>query len=276
MTGARDRVAVVTGAASGIGRACSLALLNTADVVVMVDLDADLLNAAARDLPDGRAATWVADITDPEQLARLSAQVAKIGTFRALAHAAGISPTMAEWRAIVRIDLVGSALVLDAFRPLVRTGSAAVCFASMASQLVIPTGNAAVDAVIDTPLAPTLFDELVRALPAIKDPALAYAWAKRGVQRLARREALHWGAQGGRVCSISPGMVATPMGAQEQAAHTEMDALLAVMPIPRMASAGELGDATAFLLSDEASYISGIDLLVDGGATAAFYAQQPT
>jgi NAD(P)-dependent dehydrogenase (short-subunit alcohol dehydrogenase family) len=272
MTGCRDRVAVITGAASGIGRACSRALLDIADVVVLVDLDLDLLNGAARDLPEGRATTWVADVTDADQLAALSSRVAKIGSLRALAHAAGVSPAMADWKAIIRIDLVGTALVLNALRPLVRDGTAAVCFASMASQLIVPTGDAAVDAVIDVPLAPTLLDELALALPAIDDPALAYAWAKRGVQRLVRREAFTWGAQGGRVCSVSPGMVATPMGAQEQAAHPEMDALLKVMPIPRMATAHELADATAFLLSDKASYLTAIDLLVDGGATAAFHA----
>jgi NAD(P)-dependent dehydrogenase (short-subunit alcohol dehydrogenase family) len=272
MTGGRDRVAVVTGAASGIGRACSQALLDIADVLVLVDLNLDQLNSAARDLPEGRATACVADITDAEQLTRLSAQVAEIGALRALAHAAGISPTMADWKAIMTVDLVGTALVLDALRPLVGTGTAAVCFASMASQLIVPTGDAAVDAVIDAPLAPTLLDDLALAFPAIEDPALAYAWAKRGVQRLVRREAFTWGAQGGRVCSVSPGMVATPMGTQEQAAHPEMDALLKVMPIPRMATAHELADATAFLLSDKATYLTAIDLLVDGGATAAFSA----
>jgi NAD(P)-dependent dehydrogenase (short-subunit alcohol dehydrogenase family) len=143
----------------------------------------------------------------------------------------------------------------------------------MASQLVIPTADPAIDSIIDAPLDPDLLDKLVQSLPSIKNPALAYAWAKRGVQRLARREAMIWGPQGGRVCSISPGMVATPMGAQEEAAHPEMAALRDVMPIPRMATAGELADATAFLLSDRASYLTAIDLLVDGGATAAF--QQP-
>ena len=272
MTGGRDRVAVITGAASGIGRACSQALLDIADVLVLVDLNLELLTGAVRDLPEGRATTCVADITDAEQLTRLSAQVAEIGALRAVAHAAGISPTMADWKAIIRVDLIGTALVLDALKPLVHTGTAAVCFASMASQLLIPTGDPIIDAVIDTPLAPTMLDELARALPAIEDPSLAYAWAKRGVQRLVRREAFAWGAQGGRVCSVSPGMVATPMGAEEQAAHPEMDALLKTMPIPRTAEARELADAAAFLLSDKASYLTATDLLVDGGATAAFHA----
>jgi NAD(P)-dependent dehydrogenase (short-subunit alcohol dehydrogenase family) len=264
------RVAVVTGAASGMGRACSVALLDIADVLVLVDRDVEQLRSAAQALPDSIAITRVADVTDAEQLTAVSAQVQSLGTFRALAHAAGVSPTMADWRAIIEVDLVGTALVLEALRPLVCPGSAAVCFASMASQLVIPTADPAIDFLIDAPLDPDLLDKLVQSLPSIKDPALAYAWAKRGVQRLARSEAMIWGPQGGRVCSISPGMVATPMGAQEEAAHPEMAALRDVMPIPRMATAGEVADATAFLLSDRASYLTAIDLLVDGGATAAF------
>jgi NAD(P)-dependent dehydrogenase (short-subunit alcohol dehydrogenase family) len=270
MADGTPRVAVVTGAASGMGRACSVALADVADVFVLVDREAEQLKAAAQALPEGRAVIQVADVTDAEQLAALSAQVHSLGTFRALAHAAGVSPTMADWRAIIEVDLVGTARVLEALRPLVCPGTAAVCFASMASQMVIPTPDAAIDSVIDAPQDPDLLDKLVRSLPSIKDTTLAYAWAKRGVQRLARREALTWGPQGGRVCSISPGMVATPMGAQEQAAHPEMTALLDLIPIQRMARPQELADATAFLLSERASYLTGIDLLVDGGATAAF------
>jgi NAD(P)-dependent dehydrogenase (short-subunit alcohol dehydrogenase family) len=264
------RVAVVTGAASGMGRACSVALLDIADVLVLVDRDADQLRSAALALPDGSAVTCVADVTDAEQLTAMSAQVQNLGTFRALAHAAGVSPTMADWRPIVEVDLVGTALVLEALRPLVCPGAAAVCFASMASQLVVPSGDPVIDSIIDAPLDPDLLDKLVQSFPLIKNPTFGYAWAKRGVQRLARREAMIWGPQGGRVCSISPGMVATPMGAQEEAAHPEMVALRDLMPIPRMATADELADATAFLLSDRASYLTAIDLLVDGGATAAF------
>jgi NAD(P)-dependent dehydrogenase (short-subunit alcohol dehydrogenase family) len=268
-TGA-PRVAVVTGAASGIGRACSVALLDVADILVLVDRDVGQLRSAAQALPDGSAITWVADVTDADQLTAMSAQVLSLGTFRALAHAAGVSPTMADWRTIIDVDLVGTARVLEALRPLGCPGTAAVCFASMASQLVLPTPDGAIDSIIDAPLDPDLLDNLAQSLPSVKDPTVAYAWAKRGVQRLARREALAWGSQGGRVCSISPGMVATPMGNQEQAAHPEMAALLELMPIPRMATADELADATAFLLSDRASYLTAIDLLVDGGATAAF------
>jgi hypothetical protein len=75
----------------------------------------------------------------------------------------------------------------------------------MASQLVIPTADPAIDSIIDAPLDPDLLDKLVQSLPSIKNPALAYAWAKRGVQRFARREAMIWGPQGGRVCSIRRG-----------------------------------------------------------------------
>jgi NADP-dependent 3-hydroxy acid dehydrogenase YdfG len=120
------RVAVVTGAASGMGRACSDALLDIADVLVLVDRDADQLRSAALALPDGSAVICVADVTDAEQLTAVSAQVQSLGTFRALAHAAGVSPTMAAWRAITEVDLVGTALVLEALRPLVRPGTAAV------------------------------------------------------------------------------------------------------------------------------------------------------
>lgn len=248
-------VGVVTGAASGIGRACAQALVGTVDELVLVDL-------RAFDSEFGQ--TLVADITG--DLTGLTEVVSSMGSLRSVAHAAGISPDMADWRTILQVDLVGTALLLEALKPLASKQTAAVCFASMASQMLIPEARPEIDRVIDAPLDPGLLD----ALPAeVHDPAVAYAWAKRGVQRHVRRECLHWG---GRLCSISPGIVDTAMGNQELRAHPEITGLLDIMPVPRMASAHELAAVAAFLLSDAASYLTGVDLLVDGGAVAAFFA----
>jgi NAD(P)-dependent dehydrogenase (short-subunit alcohol dehydrogenase family) len=247
-------VGVVTGAASGIGKACAEALHGTVDELLLVDL-------RPFESPLGR--TLIADITG--DLEPLAEAVASMGTLRSVAHAAGISPEMANWQAIVKVDLVGPALLLEALKPLVARGTAAVCFASMASQMLVPEARPELDRLVDAPLDPGLLE----SLPAeLHDPAVAYAWAKRGVQRLVRRESLTWG---GRLCSISPGIVDTAMGNQELDAHPEITSLVEIMPVPRMASARELAAVATFLLSDAASYITGVDLLVDGGAVAAFY-----
>ena len=176
---------------------------------------------------------------------------------------------MGDWRRILDVDLLGTARLVDALRPLVGPGTAIVCFASMAAYLNA-TANPAADAAVDDPLAAGFFDAYGRALgEAATDPGIAYAWAKRGVQRLVRREAAALGPLGGRICSVSPGMIDTPMGRQEYEQQPMMKVLEGMTPLRRTGRAEELAAVAGFLLSDAASYVTGIDVLADGGACAA-------
>ncbi len=117
-------VIVVTGAARGMGRACLERLRDHAEHLVATDIEAPVVTGAI-----GLAC----DVADPEAIAALVDRVRDLGSFRALVHAAGISPTMAGSRRILEIDLVGTQLLFDGFEPLVETGSSAVCFASSAA-----------------------------------------------------------------------------------------------------------------------------------------------
>ncbi len=268
-------VALVTGAGRGMGRACADRFTSTADVLVLVDRDAPSLDAAAGALA-GSPCEVVAvtlDVTDREQIGALAARVAELGRLGPIAHAAGISPTMADWRAIFQVDLVGTALLADALTPLVTAGTAMVCFASSAAHLAAAAGDPPFDAVLDEPLHPELLARLRAAAgESIEDPGVAYGWAKRGVQRLARRVAVSWGPRGGRICSISPGLIDTPMGRQETAAHPVMTVLLEHTPLGREGTADELAAVVEYLCSPAASFVTGCDLLVDGGMCAAMEA----
>jgi NAD(P)-dependent dehydrogenase (short-subunit alcohol dehydrogenase family) len=270
----RVSVAVVTGAVQGMGRACATQVLNLVDMVLLVDLDEPGLAVARDELMSLSGETSVEsfplDVTDRQGILRLASRVRELGALRAVVHAAGISPTMADWKRVFEVDLVGTALITDAIWPLVVPGTAVVCFASMAPLLFPSDIDPTLDAVLDHPLEEPFLERIREvAGPEVEDPGMAYMWAKRGVQRLVRREAVRFGKVGGRICSVSPGIIDTPMGRREAAARPTNDLLVQYTPLGREGRPEEVAAVAAFLLSDDAGFINGIDVLVDGGVVAA-------
>ena len=97
---------------------------------------------------------------------------------------------------------------------------------------------------------------------------MAYIVSKHGVRRYVRRAAAGWGARQARIVSVSPGIIDTPMGNQEAAAQPLMAGMVTQTPLPRVGAADEVAAVACFLASREASFVSGCDILVDGGFIA--------
>lgn len=209
------------------------------------------------------------DMTDPASVARLAAFVADKGPLRTLAHVAAFSPSMGDWRTLLRVNLVGPALIERAMLSLAQQGTAAIFVSSLAGHRHEPPSPEVVR-VMDDPLAEDFIEKLEALVPQ-PTSQLAYSLTKTALNRMCRRRAAAWGRQGARIVSMSPGMIATPMGALEfQGGSREIKlGLLARTPLGREGTMIETADAIEFLASSRASFITGTDLLVDGGVNAA-------
>jgi NAD(P)-dependent dehydrogenase (short-subunit alcohol dehydrogenase family) len=253
---------VVIGGASGIGFAVATRLAPRGPLLV-VDRDEGPAREAAAKLGDGVEARGC-DITVPADVDSLAAAVPRLGV---LVITAGLSPSMATGRPLYEVNLLGTARVLTAFEPLAGPGSAALVVASMAAYMA--PGVPEIDAVLDQPDSPTFYDDLAAAGVDLESSQIAYVLSKQGVQRLVRRRAGAWGRRGARLLSLSPGIIDTGMGRLEAANEPAMADMVAMSALGREGRPEEIAAVIAFLVSDAASFMTGTDVLVDGGVVAA-------
>lgn len=213
------------------------------------------------------------DVADAGSVAALATAAADLGPVRQVVHTAGLSPVQASTEAILRVDLLGTALVLDAFGEVVAPGGAGVVVASMAGHMLgeLPDDQSA--ALRSTPAA-DLLDLPFLASGAVGEPASAYVLAKRANHLRVQAAAGVWGRRQARVNSVSPGVISTPMGQQELAGESgeTMRSLVAMSATGRVGTPDDIAAAVDFLLGPGSSFVTGTDLLVDGGVVAALRA----
>jgi NAD(P)-dependent dehydrogenase (short-subunit alcohol dehydrogenase family) len=218
------------------------------------------------------------DVSDRLSVSELARSAASHGRVSTLAHTAGVSPTSATPARILSVDLLGTALILDEFSAMIAPQGAGVVVASMAGTLLgAALGDETERQLATLPCEQLLDVPTVRSLlDADQEDAgmrgFAYALAKRANQLRVRAAAGQWGQRGARINSISPGVISTAMGRAEAADAATGEAtssLIAQSASKRMGTPTEIAAAAEFLLSANASFITGTDLLVDGGAVAA-------
>jgi NAD(P)-dependent dehydrogenase (short-subunit alcohol dehydrogenase family) len=244
-----DQVALVTGAASGIGRRIAVGLAEAGADVACLDLPGPGLDAAAGDVEalGRRAVALSANVTDPAALANAVHRVEDaLGPLRLAVNSAGVADAapaeemdLRQWQRVIDINVTGVFLSCQAEgRAMLRHGAGSIVNIASMSGTIVNRG-------------------LLQA---------HYNASKAAVAHLSKSLAMEWCRRGVRVNAISPGYTATPMNVRPEVAE-QVKQFEADTPLGRMAAVDELVGPAVFLLSEAASFCTGVDLLVDGGFT---------
>jgi NAD(P)-dependent dehydrogenase (short-subunit alcohol dehydrogenase family) len=265
-------VIVVIGAGS-IGQAIARRV-GAGKRVLLADLRPELAEAAAKIMRDAgfEASTATVDVSSRASVHALVQAARALGDVTGVIHAAGVSPSQAPPATILSVDLYGTALVLEEFGNVIASGGSCVVIGSMSGHRL-----PALTAEQDKALATTPADELP-ALPMlqpdrIKDSLHAYQLSKRANSLRVMAEAVRWGKRGARVNAISPGIVITPLandelsGPRGEGYRRFIDGSAA----GRAGTPDEVANVAALLMGQDGAFITGSDVLIDGGVTAAYW-----
>jgi NAD(P)-dependent dehydrogenase (short-subunit alcohol dehydrogenase family) len=242
--------------------------------ILLADLREEKAQAAAKTLSEAGydVRTTHVDISSRSSIHALVELAASMGEVTGLIHAAGVSPSQASPEAILRIDLYGTAVILEEFGTVISGGGSGVVIASQSGHRL-----PALSAVENRALAITPADELL-ALPMlqpdqVKDPLHAYQLSKRCNSLRVMAEAVRWGKRGARINTISPGIIMTPL-AKEELSGPRGDGyrrMLALSAAGRAGTPDEVANVAALLMGPDGSFITGSDFLMDGGVTASYW-----
>jgi len=265
-------VIVVIGAGS-IGQAVARRV-SAGRHVVLADMRDQNAEAAARTLSDAgfEVSTSNVDVSSRPSVRALVDKATAIGDIVGLIHAAGVSPSQASPEMILKVDLYGTALVLEEFGNVIARTGAGVVIASQSGHRLPPLSVEQNRALATTPV-----EELLRLpmlqLDQVKDSLHAYQLSKRGNSLRVMAEAVRWGKRGARVNTISPGIIITPLANDELrgprgAGYRRM---IEISAAGRAGTPDEVGAVGALLMGPDGAFITGSDFLMDGGVTAAYW-----
>ena len=263
---AERNVYVVTGGAGGIGLACAKQFKG--GIVMISDVAPAALEKgkAALEAEGIEAVAKVCDISDRAQVAEMAKEAAALGKVKGVVHSAAVSGDCGKMDLVLRVDLLGTYYILEEFLNVMGKDSSMVLIASMMADTIPPHPER--DALLLDPGQ----EGIVEKLSAFCDnnANLAYDITKRGVRLLASAYASAYGKKGARINSVSPGVIMTEMAKLAAEEHPEtMRFMESVSPLGRNGEPEEIADVVAYLCSDKASLITGIDIKADGGTMNA-------
>lgn len=265
------KVSLITGGAGGMGLATAK-IVGQDHSVVLCDVRKDRLDAAEAALKDlGVAVTAVhCDVTDRDAVLQLFETATGHGALASVIHTAGVSPSMGDAEYVMRTNALGTVNVDEAFFDSAGEGAAIVNVASMAAHMlpaeIIPTAKFPL-ALEDSAHFLTEMAAACAIAPEEARSGLAYAISKSFVRWYSTSQAERFNGRGLRIVSVSPGSVDTEMGRLEEQAGA--GAMVADAAVPRWGKAEEMAELFAFCAGDKAGYLTGTDILNDGGVIAS-------
>lgn len=212
------------------------------------------------------------DLSSRESIKNLIAQAMKYGDITMLVNAAGVSPSQAPIESILKVDLYGTAVLLEEVGKVIREGGVGVTISSQSGHRM-----PALTPEEDEQLACTPAEELLNldflSPENIRDTLHAYQLAKRCNEKRVMAEAVKWGQRGARLNSISPGIIVTPLAIDEFNGPRGdfYKNMFAKCPAGRPGTADEVANVAELLMSGKGAFITGADFLIDGGATASYF-----
>jgi NAD(P)-dependent dehydrogenase (short-subunit alcohol dehydrogenase family) len=266
------QVIVVIGAGS-IGQAIARRV-SAGKHILLADLKKENAEAAGKTLNDAgyEVSTATVDVSSPGSVHSLVQHATILGEIVGVIHAAGVSPSQASPETILKVDLYGTALVLEEFGNVIANGGSAVVIASQSGHRLPPLSIEENKALATTPSKDLL--RLPFLQPGkVKDSLHAYQLSKRGNSLRVMAEAVRWGKRGARVNTISPGIIITPL-ANDELKGPRGDGyrrMIGASVARRAGTPDEVGDVGALLMGPDGAFITGSDFLMDGGVTATFW-----
>jgi NAD(P)-dependent dehydrogenase (short-subunit alcohol dehydrogenase family) len=212
------------------------------------------------------------DLSSRDSIRSLIAEAQKYGEISMLVNAAGVSPSQAPIEAILKVDLYGTAVLLEEVGRVIKDSGTGVTISSQSGHRM-----PALSAEVDEQLACTPTEELLKLEVLqpenIKDTLHAYQMAKRCNEKRVMAESIKWGARGARINSISPGIIVTPLAIDEFNGPRGdfYKNMFAKCPARRPGTADEIANVAELLMSPQGAFITGADFLIDGGATASYF-----